>query len=307
MLACLLLASQTKPFVANAEFGKSYTVGVDRFVIGTKEKLEPLYWRTITLKSARTAQAFGAQGENIIAGKGEKLILLDFNIKNPVRSSIRLTTADTLRVRVWEADRAKSYRYIRASLPNGDTLNHELKTGQSKDVTIILAAPEQTPFVHMGFAYERGSEASTRWYDIIPAAQKSTAAFCTDGFNFGPTAELGAETPFEMDGFRFTVGKAVRKTDHYAVLLTATNTLRMPASWGWQYSSTELQFADGKRVEAYRAVYEPGTDTMWGGQLEPGGTKRLEYRFYDGPAGLPSKFVLKTNDTQRQVTVNFNR
>lgn len=307
MLALLLLTAQAKPFVANAELGKPYRVGTDRFVIGTKEKLEPLYWRTITLKSVRTAQAFGTEGENIVAPKGEKLILLDFNIKNPVRSTIRLTTAETLRVRVWEADRAKSFKYIKSALPNGDILNHELKTGQSKDVTIILSAPEQTPFVHLGFAYERGSEASTRWYDIIPAAKKSSSAFSTDGFNFGPTATVKAEAPFEMDAFRFTVSKPVKRTDHYAVILTATNILRMPASWGWQYSATELYFAEGKKVDAYRAVYEPGTDTMWGGQLAQGETKQLEYRFYELPEGQPSRFVLKTNDTQRQVSVDFNR
>lgn len=304
MLALLLTVAQAKPFAANAELGKPYRVGVDRFVIGTKQKLEPIHWRTITLQSVRTAHAFGAQGENIVAEAGQKLILLDFNIKNPVKRDIRVSTSDTLRVRVWEADQAKLYRYIRATLRDGGTLSKTLKAGESIDVTIILSAPERTPFVHLGFAYERGSEGSTRWYDIVPIAKKSTSPFSTDGFNFGPSARGKADAPIEIEGLRATFGRPVKKADHYAMTVTYTNTLRMPVSWGWQYASTDLQFANGTKVAAYRAVYEPGTDTMWGGQLAPGETRALEYRFYSPPDSPPSQLTMQLETSKRSVIIS---
>ncbi|MCC7435378.1 MAG: hypothetical protein IT363_11895 [Methanoregulaceae archaeon] len=307
MLALLLIAAQTKPFVANAELGKPYRVGVQAYIIGTKTKVDMPYWRTITVKSFRTAQAFGGQGESIIAEAGQKLLLIDVNIKNPNNDKVQVTTAETLRTLIWEANLAKSFRYIRAFLPDGGTLRHDLKTGQAVDVTMVLSAPEHTPFVHLGLSYERNSNQTARWFDVIPIAQKSKSVFSTDGFNFGPSATVAADAPFELDAFRFAISKPVKKGDHYAVTLIATNTMRMPASWGWQYSVTELQFAGGAKVTAYPSTYEPGTDTMWGGELTPGQTKRLEYRFYNAPAAAPTSFTMKLNATQRQVTVDFSR
>ena len=305
MLALLLMSAQTKPFVANSELGKPYTVGVQAYIIGTKTKLDRPYWRTITLKSFRTAQAFGGQGESIVAEPGQKLILVDANIKNPNTDPIYVTTSDTIRALVWESNIAKTFRYIRAFQPNGDNLGIHLKNGQAIDVTIVLSAPEQTPFVHFGFTYERSSNQTARWFDIIPNALKSKSVFSTDGFNFSPTATVKPETPFEMDAFRFSVGTAVKKNDHYAVPITLTNTMRMPASWGWQYSTTELHFPGGAKVTAYPSTYEPGTNTMWGGELTPGQTKTLEYRFYNAPATAPTAMVLTTVNTKRQFTVQF--
>lgn len=305
MLTLLLLAAQAKPFAANAELGKPYRVGVQAYIIGTKEKLDTPYWRTITIKSFRTAQAFPGQGESIVAETGQKLILVDANIKNPNNDPIYVTTSDTLRVLVWESNIAKSFRYIRAFQPNGDTLNHHLKTGQSIDVTIVLSAPEHTPFVHFGFSYERNSNASARWFDVIPNATKSKSVFSPDGFNFSATATVKPETLFELDAFRFSFGKPVKKSDHYSVAVTLTNTLRMPASWGWQYSTTELQFPGDVKVKAYPATYEPGTDTMWGGEITPGQTKTLEYRFYNVPTAAPTALSLSTVNTKRQVLVDL--
>lgn len=307
MLALLLMAAQTKPFVANAELGKPYRVGVDSYIIGTKTKVDTPYWRTITVRSFRTAQAFGGQGESIIAEAGQKLILVDVNIKNPNNDTVNVSTSDTLRTLVWESNLAKSFRYIRAFLPNGDTLSHNLKKGQAVDVTIVLSAPEHTPFVHLGFTFERNSLPSARWFDVVPIALKSKSVFSTDGFNFGSSATVAAEAPFELDTFRFAIGKPVKKADHYAVTLTATNTMGMPASWGWQYAATELHFTGGVKVTAYPSTYEPGTDTMWGGQLTPGQTKSLEYRFYNVPAASPTSLSMKLNATQRQFTVDFSR
>jgi len=300
----LLAVAQSSAAAPTVQVGKTFRVGAQRVVSGSREIVESDAWIDITIHGVRTALVFSGSTETIIAPEDRKIVIFDVTVKNPNKKhSVIMGPRDPISVRLQSADAGKGYDYGNIYDADGAHPSLPLKPGDSRRLQVVIIAPAKTPTMTLGFAKTmQGS--SVAWMSVVPAITKAPSHFSPNGIDFEREANAKFDETYQLEAFEMTAGKPYEIKDHgWGVLLTIKNRTRLPQKWGWQFASAKLTAPNVPEVTYYPGIFSGRTDTSWAGELPPGNTATLEYRFYPHGKMSPTGFHLEITATKRQIHI----
>ena len=289
-----------------AQIGKPYLIGTVGRTKGEKQVSELGNSRVVTIKSARTAIAFGTKKETIVAGEGKKLVILEANIRNPEKRAISVTESQTFGLRVYDTKfTVNDVQYRGAAAKELSLLSKTLKPGESIDIVTIYEFPAKTPHLRIGIFYHTYIRSQAPKIDLTAQLTPPASVFAESVMNYVPTAEASLGARFDLDDLQFKVlGQRKIEQDGTAVRVEITNPMPRPGRWGWQYA-TAAMLSGATTVNSYPEFYIDPQFQTWGNEIRPGATVVGEYRFYP-PAGFSAKqFRLQMNATKRTVSVGL--
>ncbi len=314
LLALSLQGGQTqpKPFRANAQLGVPYTVGVQEVVHGSNEKIDTGTLRILTLTSARLAAIYPNTSENVAAGAGEKLLIMRGTVKNPSSVELSLSSGSFLSIRFWDGKPGEVYKYVGIYDPETHKPVHSnLRKGQSASFECVIRVPVKFDSFRVGFHYRY--PANMAWYDLNPKLGKMNSTFSPDGLALVDRAQALKDQVFDLDTFQMKIlgasepsaigGMAKGDQPLYVVSVEVTNTMLLPARWGWQYVTPELVLMDGTTVAGMRDMIDKATDKTWSGDLPVGATMTAQFVFRPTEGQVPAAFRLTTISNDRTIQV----
>jgi hypothetical protein len=301
-----------RPFKATAQLGVPFTLGFQEVVYGSKEKLDTGTLRIVTISSARVATTYPNTLENVSAGAGEKLLILRGTLKNPSAVGLPVTTSSFLSIRFWEGKGKGEFKYAGIYDPETHKPVHSnLRKGQSAAFDCVVRVPSTFDPFRVGLYHQ--NRAKIAWYDFKPNLGRMNSTFSPDGFTLADSARALKDQSFDFDTFRMKVLGAsepaviggVAKGDRpvYVVSVEVTNTMLLPARWGWQYVTPELVMKDGSILAGVRDLIDKGTDKTWSGDLPVGATMTAQFAFWPDSGQVPAAFRLTLSSSKRTIEI----
>lgn len=302
MLLSAYLATQNA-FVADSKLGTPYLLGTEQFVSGTKEKLDIGTQRWVTVRNVRTALMFPGRSRTFLAGKGEKLMLLDLTVRNP--SSVGLVLgANPTGVAFLKTDTAIGpHDTIGCVDANGGDMVGTLKKGESADCTLVVKMPAAIDHLWFVLFYERETLRKGRRFDATKDVSFDSA-YTTNGSKYADSIQVRPGTSFDFDWMQANVLGVEKRDDGYAVKVEYRNRTLLPVGWGWQYAKAILKGADGTSVDYYPDFMDASGKSL-GGEVPAGKTVVGEYRFSVKGPFEPKEFSLSLSQSGRSVVVAF--
>lgn len=298
----LVLAQTNSGFPA--KLGTTYLIGPESHITGTKQKIEVGNQRLVTLKAARTALAFGAEQETILAAKGRLLVIFEATIKNPEKSPISITNADTFGIRVYDSGlKAGDVVYRGSFTPTGQTLRFKLKHNESADVVSVYEFPATLENLKVGPYYHTFIASKTPKYDLTTLVSAEKSLFARSALSYVDSASVSERQPFDLGDLKFSVIQIRPHEGGWAVKVEVSNPYRFPSRWGWQYGKAYLVDAQDNAVANYPDFTVEDAFKDWGFEVKPGQTIRGEYKFFPTGVFKPKTFRLIPNASQRSVDV----
>lgn len=313
LLGLAFAGAQTtsKPFKANAKIGVPFTLGLQDYVHGTREKVDTGTLRVLTLSSARLAAIYPNRLENVSAGAGEKLLVLRGTLKNPSAVEMPVSSSSLFALRFWDGRGKGEFKYVGAFDPEThDYVRGTLRKGQSLPFECVLRIPARFDPFRVGFYYRE--RVKTAWYDFSPNLGKMTTTFSPDGSVLADRARAAIDQPFDFETFRMKVLSASGPTSiggsapqPWTVSVEVTNAMLLPARWGWQYVTPELVMKDGSVLKAAPDLIDRKTGKTWSGDLPGGATMTAQFVFRPAEGQVPVAFRLTALYSRRTIEVPF--
>ncbi|BDC48752.1 hypothetical protein F183_A10680 [Bryobacterales bacterium F-183] len=301
-------------FRANATLRTPALIGHETFVSGSKEKIETATLREVTLDAAELALVFANRHEIVVAGKGEKLLILRGRIGNPEKTtSFSLSASDAVGFALWERYRIPG-QLKHVSHFNPDTLKQlqgHLKPGESTKFVGVWRVPADWTDFRIGLY--TGKPIKIAWYDLTDVIQpiRGSIFASVDGRSTIEVAKVPAGKAFDLDGLELQI-TGVRYDSvqrGYVMLVRVTNKGHLvPARWGWQYFGTELlSGVSGSPLRSYPDIVDERTGKSWGGDLPAEATMQARFLFPASDAGGIASGLLRitVNATGRVVEAAF--
>ena len=314
LVALFLQGAQAppKPFKATAQLSAPFTLGFQEVVSGSNEKLDTGTLRTLVVSSARVGATYPNLAENVSAGAGEKLLIVRGTLTNLSVVELPISRTDFMTVRFWEGKGKGEFKYVGVFDPQTHNVVHgSLRKGQSTAFECVVRIPSAFDPFRVGFYYQ--NPARIAWYDFKAKLGAMTSAFSPDGFTLSDHAQAGKDRSFDFDVFRMKVLGAsepgsiggVSKGEQPLCIVSAevTNTMLLPARWGWQYVTPELVMKDGSILTGSRDMIDKATDKTWSGDLPVGATMTAQFVFRPGKGQVPVAFRLTMIQNKRTIEV----
>jgi hypothetical protein len=279
------------PFVPTAELGKPVVIGEDVSDYG-QIKVDYAKKFEVTLESAELALRFANRRETVLAGAGQKLVIL----RGTARNLSKEKAADFLGsmsfgVRVWKKyDGPGTFQFVMMTDPdNLRAENTQVPPGGVCRFVEVLSVPAGYEAMQLGLYFK--STKRLAWYDLR-------------GARMAPAAPEGM---LALDTLDVRVAGVERTREGYAVDLDVKNPMLLPSRWGWQYFTAELVGADGTTVRFYPGVEDRATGKAWVGDLAAGAGMTGRYSFTAGAGFVPRVLRLTSAATGRVVEVGLGR
>ncbi|MCW3055758.1 MAG: hypothetical protein JWN14_4928 [Chthonomonadales bacterium] len=314
LVALFLQGAQTppKPFKATAQLSVPFTLGFQEVVNGTNEKLDTGTLRTLAISSARVGATYPNTSENVTAGAGEKLLIVRGTLTNPSVVELSLSSSSFLTIRFWDGKGKGEFKYVGIYDPQTHNLVHSnLRKGQSTAFDCVVRIPSAFDPFQIGFYYQ--NRAKIAWYDFKTKLGAMSSTFSPDGFTLSDRAQAAKDRSFDFDIFRMKVlgasepssigGVAKGEQPLCVVSAEVTNTMLLPARWGWQYVTPELVMKDGSILTGSRDMIDKATDKTWSGDLPVGATMTAQFVFRPSKGQIPTAFRLTMSQSKRTIEV----
>jgi hypothetical protein len=279
------------PFVPTAELGKPVVIGEDVSDYG-QIKVDYAKKFEVTLESSELALRFANRRETVLAGAGQKLVIL----RGTARNLSKEKAADFLGsmsfgVRVWKKyDGPGTFQFVMMTDPdNLRAENTQVPPGGVCRFVEVLSVPAGYEAMQLGLYFK--STKRLAWYDLR-------------GARMAPAAPEGM---LALDTLDVRVAGVERTREGYAVDLDVKNPMLLPSRWGWQYFTAELVGADGTTVRFYPGVEDSATGKAWVGDLAAGAGMTGRYSFTAGAGFVPRVLRLTSAATGRVVEVGLGR
>jgi len=289
-----------------AQLGKPYLIGTVGRTKGEKQVSELGNSRVVTIKSARTAIAFGTKKETIVAGEGKKLVILEANIRNPEKKPISVSESQTFGLRVYDTKvTASDVQYRGAATKDLAILDKSIKPGEIIDIVAIYEFPAKTPNLRVGIYYHTYIASQAPKFDLTSQLAPPTSIFAESNMTYLPSAQAQLGKSFDFDNLRFKVlGHNAIEGGGIAVRVEISNPMARPGRWGWQYATATL-LSGTAATTSYPEFYIAPEFKDWANEIRPGSTVVGEYRFYPVAGFSAKQFRLQMNGTKRTVTVGL--
>ncbi len=296
-------APAPKPFAATAELGKPVVIGEDVDDYG-QIKVDYAKKFAVTLEFVELALRFANRREPVLAGAGQKLVIL----RGTARNLSETKAADFLGsmsfgVRVWKRHEGPgTFQFVMMTDP--DNLrgeNVQVPPGGVSRFVEVISVPFGYEAMQLGLYFK--STKRLAWYDLRGARMASSVFAGTDGLK----ARVEPGTLFDLDTLDARVAGVERTREGFTVDLEVKNPMLLPARWGWQYFTAELVGADGTAVRFYPEVQDRATGKAWVGDLAPGAGTTGRYTFTAGAGFVPRVLRLTSAATGRVVEVGLGR
>lgn len=290
----------------DARLGVPYLLGPKATVSGSNEELDIGSRRWVTLRSVRTAIAFGMEGRTLVAGNGKMLVIFSATIKNPAKMPIPVTDSSTFGLRVYDTKfQAGDVKYLGSADTASRRLDRKLQKGEQVDVQSIYEFPAAAPHLRVGIYFDRNNRATTPKFDLTRLIDKPRSVFAKDALTYQAPANARAGESFDLDDLVFKVGAVEVAEGGYRVNVEVTNPMPTSGRWGWQYANVELVSEDGDRTAYYPDFVVAPAFADWRNTIEPGKTVTGAYKFFPSKSGKLKSFVLTMNSTMRSVKVEL--
>jgi len=310
--ACQGVQTPPKPFKATAQLGAPFTMGYEQVIIGTTKKIDTGTLRVLTLSSADLSATYPNTSENIVAGAGEKLLILHGALKNPSVVDLPVSGSGLASVRFWDGQGKGTFKFAGFFDPQSHNPVHgTLRKGQSAPFDCVIRIPALFDPIHVGLYHE--NKARIAWYDLKSRLGKMQSAFSPDGFTLTERAKAAKNQSFDFDLYRMkvlgasevsTVGGVEKGSQPlWIVSVEVTNAMLLPARWGWQYTAPELVMQDGATVAGMRDLIDKATDKTWSGDLPVGATMTAQFIFRPSNGQIPTAFRLTLSSSGRKIEV----
>jgi hypothetical protein len=267
-----------------------------------------------TLDGATVATSFATVNQNLIAGKNERLLVLNFTVHNPLKTE-QVADSRSFKFSVVSPD-DKNVEFNGAVYePQKRTsISQMLKPAQKVKLSAVIPIFAQGPITKLMVA--RGPGAILR-YNLSESLEKSTSVFAADGISIGndATAELGK--PFDLAGYEIEIQEVAEAsaaignyipsatTGVYYAVVKFTNPMMQPLSVGWQYFTPVLTDENGENIHWSKDMFSMSSATAFSQDVEGGSSVRARYLF-SGAKGLQlAKFKLTRNSIDRSVSVKL--
>ncbi len=289
-----------------AQLGKPYLIGTVGRTKGEKQVSELGNSRVVTIKSARTAIAFGTKKESIVAGEGKKLVIFEAKIRNPEKKPISVSESQTFGLRVYDTKfTASDVQYRGAATKDLAILDKSLKSGESIDIVAIYEFPAKTPNLRVGIYYHTYIASQAPKFDLTSQLAPPTSIFAESNMSYLPSAQAPLGKSFDLDDLRFKVlGQTTIEGGGIAVRVEISNPMARPGRWGWQYATATL-LSGTAATTSYPEFYISPEFKDWANEIRPGSTVVGEYRFYPAAGFSAKQFRLQMNGTKRTVTIGL--
>ncbi len=322
MLAMLVVASfvlqvpqpPPAPFKETAQLGVPFTVGTQMVVHGSNKEIDTGDQRILVLNSARLATNYPNMAENITAGAGEKLLVLRGTFGNPSTVVLPVGPSAFLSIRFFDGAGKGAFKYVGIYDPNTHQVVHaNLRKGESIPFDCVVRVPAEFNEFRVGLYHQ--NRAKIAWYDLNPVLGTIASSFSPDGRLLLNAASARRDQRFDLDEFQMkvlgvsepaSVG-GVAKGDRPLLVVSAevTNTMLLPARWGWQYVTPELLMPNGATVAGNGDLIDKATDKTWSGDLAAGATMTAQFVFRPEQGQRPIAFRLTTLVSKRSIQVTF--
>lgn len=266
-----------------------------------------------TLLSASFARRYAAADDNIIAGAGERLLILNFTVQNPLKTEMQVSSNSFHFTVVSPDDENFEYRGSLLNTTKKTNVDQTLKPAQKVKCTVVIPIYGQGEVPKV--IVQRGSAPVLR-YDLTKKVDKMTTAFSTDGYDLTPDLkDVALGKPLDMAGFDVTIDDMSYSTaplrgykpsdngQYLIVKVSFTNPMLKPISLGFQYFTPELFDATSKSISWNRDIYTEATDESLGQEVPPGVTVKGRY-FFTVPANVNPK-TLKFTHNSTKVSASF--
>ena len=302
LFSASLLKQQTPP-AYTGRLGVPYLLGPRSVVSGSNEEIDIGIRRWVTLRSVRTAAAFGMERRTFVAKEGKKLVIFGATIKNPAKMPIGISDSSTFGLRVYDSGaKPGEIKYLGSSDSKLAHLTGSLEKGQSKDVLTVYEFPAASPNLRVGIYYDTYLR-DTPKFDLSKLVVKPTSVFAKDPLNFIGSATVTAGQSFDLDDLEFTVGAVEAIDGGFQVRIAVKNPMLAPGRWGWQYAKAELSGDGFEPTGNYPDFYVTPEFAEWRNEIVPGKTVVGHYKFYPAKPGTPRSFSLIMHSTKRSVRV----
>jgi len=303
MISLALLLAQTAN-AYSAKLGTPYLVGPVTTVSGSKERLEIGIRRWVTIKSVRTALAYGAEKETFMAPKGRMLVIFEASIKNPEKNSVLVSPANAFGLRIYESGlKAGDVKYVTSVKSDGSMLSLQLKKNESVDIVSIYEFPSTLKNLRIGTYFDTYIAKETPKYDLSSKLSNADSVFCDSPLSYRDSATVPVGRSFDLGDLVFTVTQITPHEGGWAVKMDIKNPHRFPARWGWQYAKAAMTDDSGKEVGHYPDFFADNAYKDWGNEIKPGQTIKGELRFFPSGTFKPKLFRLSTTLSGRTVDV----
>jgi hypothetical protein len=302
------IQTPVKQFRATAKLGVPYTIGEVFTVHGTKEVIDVGELRILTVASTFLDLNYPNLSENISAGPGEKLFIVRGTLKNPSSVELPVGAGALFGMRFFDGKGKGEFKFIGTfDSQTHKYLRGSLKKGESANLDCVVKVPAKFEDFRVGFYFR--STGRMAWYDFNPSLKKVSSVFSINGISLEDNAKVSKEKAFDFDAFemanlQYSESSAVGQ--HKGVVsVQVSNSMMLPAKWGWQYVTPELVLADGSVVPGDRDLIDQSTGKTWSGDLGGRASMTASFGFSSSPKSAPKFFRLTSVLTKRTVEVEL--
>lgn len=266
-----------------------------------------------TLDSAAFAMRFKTKDSNIIAGKNERLLVLNFTVHNPLKVEQEVNSSSFKFTVVSPDDKNIDSSGAFFEPVKLTSISQLLKPAQKVKLVAVMAIYPGGPVPKL--IVTRGAPPVLR-YDLREKIGPLTSVFTEDGVSVGDEAKVELKKPFDLAGFDMEIQEVTKATEaigsynpdsytvYYAVV-KFSNPLLKPLSVGWQYFTPQLTDENGENIQWPKDLYSMSSTSAFSQDVEGDGSVRARYMFY-GPKGLTAaKLKLTHNSSGRSVSVKL--
>lgn len=268
-----------------------------------------------TLDSAAVALHYAAPDDMFIAGKGQRLLILNFTVQNPQTKEMKLGAKSFAFTAVSPDDENYEFNGYLLHGTKKTHLDQSLKPAQKVKCIVVFAIHESGPINKL--MVQRGNAPLVR-YDLTGKTDKMTSVFSTDGIDAKSNGgQIMVGHGFDMKGFGIKLTAIVPETgkikgyepykDYTYIVLTFqfTNKLERPNQVGFQYFTPELKDSSGQVISWNRDFLAPSADETMAQAVAPGEMIHARYYFMVKNSALRG-LKLKYTDTTSERFVNFD-
>jgi len=289
-----------------ARLGVPYLLGPTIVVSGSKEELDLGVRRWVTLRSVRTAIAYGMEGRTFVAGEGKMLVILSATIKNPAKLPISVSDSAVFGLRLYDSKlKAGDVKYLGAANGSDGRLDRKLQKGEQVDVQAVYEFPASIPNLRVGTYFDRYDRVKAPKYDLTTLVEKPKSMFAKDALTYLPLATVKAGQRFDLDDLVFKIGAVDAAEGGYKVHVQVENKMPTPGRWGWQYARAELVSETGEITAYYPDFVVVPAFADWRNSIDPGKTVEGVYTFFPAKPDRPKTFILTMNATKRTVRIEL--
>ncbi len=267
-----------------------------------------------TLTGAEVAMRYKTVQQNIIAGKNERLLVLNFTVQNPVKKEQEASSSAFKVTVVSPDDQNVEYRGSFYEPDKRTNISQLLKPAQKVKLTAVIPIFAQGPITKIIVA--RGSGPVLR-YDLREGLAKSKSVFSPDGVSIEDNANAELGKPFDLDGFDIEIQEVKELSEAvggyvpsatqgvYVAVVKFSNPLAQRLSVGWQYFLPTLTDENGEKIHWAGDMFSMSSASAFSQDVDGDGSVRARYMF-SGAKGLKlAKFKLTDNGSGRSVSIKL--